>query len=83
MRISFDLPDHLADNLRRLAAFKKLTPDEYAQWLVVGSAESAVFPAELTTEEWIAELKAWAASHKPLEHPADDSRESIYEGRGE
>lgn len=26
---------------------------------------------------------AWVASHKPVGHFVDDSRESIYEGRGE
>lgn len=36
-----------------------------------------------TTEGWIAELRAWAASHPRLDRLADDSRESIYAGRGE
>jgi len=36
-----------------------------------------------TAEQWIAELRAWAASHPRLEYVADDSRESIYAGRGE
>ncbi len=31
----------------------------------------------------IAALRDWAASHEPLGYEADDSRESIYEGRGE
>jgi len=34
-------------------------------------------------EEWSAALHAWAASHKPVSHFVDDSRESIYAGRGE
>ena len=33
--------------------------------------------------EWSADLRAWAASHKPVSHVVDDSRDSIYEGRGE
>lgn len=36
-----------------------------------------------TSEQWIAELRAWAASHRRLDTIADDSRESIYAGRGE
>ncbi len=36
-----------------------------------------------TTEEWVAEFRRWVASHKPVGHFVDDSRESIYEGRGE
>lgn len=34
-------------------------------------------------EEWIAELRAWAASHPRIDAVVDDSRESIYAGRGE
>lgn len=36
-----------------------------------------------SAEQWIAELRAWIASHPRLPYEADDSRESIYEGRGE
>jgi hypothetical protein len=38
---------------------------------------------ELTPEEWVKDFRDWAESHRPLPHPADDSRDSIYEGRGE
>jgi hypothetical protein len=37
----------------------------------------------VSAEEWIADFRQWAESHRRLEHPADDSRESIYEGCGE
>ncbi|MBI5863070.1 MAG: hypothetical protein HZB38_00885 [Planctomycetes bacterium] len=36
-----------------------------------------------TTEQWLAEFRRWVASHKRVDHFVDDSRESIYEGRGE
>jgi hypothetical protein len=36
-----------------------------------------------SVEEWSRALRAWAASHPRLDQAADDSRESIYEGRGE
>jgi hypothetical protein len=29
-------------------------------------------------EKWIADLRTWAASHAPLDHEADDSRDTIY-----
>jgi len=29
---------------------------------------------------WLKSLPAWADSHKPLGHPVDDSRQSIYPG---
>lgn len=33
--------------------------------------------------QWSEEWHAWAASHRKLDHVVDDSRESIYAGRGE
>lgn len=39
--------------------------------------------AEVSAEDWCARFESWAASHRPLPHKADDSRERIYEGRGE
>lgn len=39
--------------------------------------------ADVDVEQRIAELRAWAASHSPLPFEADDSRDGIYEGRGE
>jgi hypothetical protein len=29
---------------------------------------------------WLKSLQEWADGHKPLGHPVDDSRESIYSG---
>ena len=40
-------------------------------------------PAQMTVEEWSHALRAWATGHPDRTAPADDSRESIYEGRGE
>lgn len=39
--------------------------------------------SSISVEEWSQALKAWAKSHRPRSTPADDSRGSIYEGRGE
>lgn len=33
-------------------------------------------------DEWERRFRDWAASHSAIEHVVDDSRESIYEGRG-
>jgi hypothetical protein len=35
------------------------------------------------TSKWSAELHAWASSHGAVNHPVDDSRDSIYDGRGQ
>jgi hypothetical protein len=40
-------------------------------------------PAEMPYAQWAAEFQAWTASHKPVCHFVDDSRESIYAGRDE
>ena len=34
-------------------------------------------------DPWVAEFRAWVASHPRLDYVADDSRDSIYAGRGE
>lgn len=36
-----------------------------------------------THEQWLAEFNAWVSSHQPVSHFVDDSRDSIYAGRGE
>ncbi len=46
-------------------------------------ANSAPSAREETAEEWIARLVAWVESHPKRVIEIDDSRESIYEGRGE
>ena len=40
-------------------------------------------PRKLTPDEWIKEHTAWVNSHPPVTTFVDDSRESIYAGRGE
>ncbi|MDA1052360.1 MAG: hypothetical protein O3C40_18025 [Planctomycetota bacterium] len=37
----------------------------------------------LTAQEWCDRFDQWADSHKAIPREADDSRESIYAGRGE
>jgi hypothetical protein len=37
----------------------------------------------LSPEEWAKAIKQWAENHPRIDKPADDSRESIYTGRGE
>ena len=35
------------------------------------------------TDQWLAEFDCWVAGQRPLPYVADDSRESIYRGRGD
>ena len=36
-----------------------------------------------TTQQWEAEFNVWVSGRRVVSHFVDDSRESIYEGRGE
>ena len=38
---------------------------------------------QISVKEWIKRFDAWVASHPSRNQFVDDSRESIYEGRGE
>ena len=56
--------------------------------LALGALEEqlAVVPAVTesgTPQQWVADFRRWAESHRRLPIEADDSRESIYAGRGE
>lgn len=37
----------------------------------------------LPPDKWSSEWHAWASAHRKLDHAIDDSRETIYTGRGE
>jgi hypothetical protein len=47
------------------------------------SKESAISPSRRHPEAWSKALREWAASHAKREIEIDDSRDSIYAGRGE
>ena len=47
------------------------------------SAEGGQKPNQRDPEEWSASLRKWAASHPVREIVIDDSRDTIYAGRGE
>ena len=49
----------------------------------LATAATATGPEGKSYEQWAEEFKAWIARHKPVSHFVDDSRESIYAGRGE
>ncbi|HKD36797.1 MAG TPA: hypothetical protein VKB78_08345 [Pirellulales bacterium] len=46
-------------------------------------AEAPSFPRHRDHAAWRAKLRAWIALHPAVNHFVDDSRDSIYEGRGE
>jgi hypothetical protein len=81
MTVTLTLPPETERRLREKAARNGQTLEGYLEALVREAAGAA--PAALPAEEWAAQFRAWVASHRPLPALADDSRESIYEGRGE
>ena len=67
------------------ARARGLSVDEYLRGLLPqtnGGAGEKPFYETATAEEWVRALREWAANH-PVLPAADDSRETIYRGRGE
>jgi plasmid stability protein len=95
MSILITLPEELERKLRERAAQRGQQLEEFARTILEQEVQSGSptpqtqgqtrkpNPMRATAEEWIAELRAWVDSHKPFPVIADDSRESIYAGRGE
>ena len=67
------LPEAVVSDLQRLVTTLK----------VAAGAPAAAPPRAETPEEWIARFREWTESHPKRDIVIDDSRESIYEGRGE
>lgn len=69
------------------AAVDALPPEQQEELVAHLLAKLRPVEAEgappLTPEQRIAVIHDWAASHNETNHFVDDSRESIYEGRGE
>ncbi len=89
MTVTFHLPPAVERELTERATKSGQTLAEYLQGLAVreavATAEPTVsYPPGLSTpEERSKALREWAASHPRVEHFVDDSRESLYDGRGE
>ncbi len=83
MNLVLHLPPETEAKLKAQAAATGQAPEELALRVLEDEfAASANPPQSMSTAEWIADFRAWAESHRRLPHDADDSRESIYEGRG-
>jgi hypothetical protein len=90
MAVTLHLAPEAEQQLRARAAQQGQTVEAYLVELVersLSQAPPSPAPAAPTgpanADDWSREWRAWAASHPPLPHPVDDSRESIYAGRGE
>lgn len=84
MSLIVEIPPDTEQRLRDKAATQGVSLNEYVTNLITRDTQVEVQPALLkTAEERAAAWLAWAKSHQPLPVIADDSRESIYAGRGE
>ena len=87
MTLQIELPPETEARLREEAAAAGMDPATFVREAVeeklAGSGDATTEPSKLPAAQRIAEWLAWADSHVPLGRDVDDSRESIYEGRGE
>lgn len=87
MTLQIELPPETEARLREQAKAAGKDPAAFARDAIEEklalSADPAAESPRLSVEQRITEWMAWAKSHAPLGHDVDDSRESIYEGRGE
>lgn len=75
--------------LRKRAAAAGKKPEDFVvevieEELAINEPAPSLEPASPDKRDaWLAEFHAWVASHPRLDHFVDDSRDSIYSGRGE
>jgi hypothetical protein len=85
-RILEQIKPETAELLASQARALGLSVDDYLRTLlppVNGQGDEKPLYETASPEEWTRAFHQWATSHKVLPVIADDSRESIYEGRGE
>lgn len=83
--ITLQLQPQTEKKLRERAGHFGQSLEDYLQCLAEREAElaSRTEAAQMPFEEWSKLWHEWCSSHPELPGTADDSRESIYEGRGE
>lgn len=86
MNVNIPFPAEVENTLRRRAAAAGQDVETYLRHVVTESlTEDDVTRSvsSTTPTEFAQRLDAWIALHPVLDHAIDDSRESIYAGRGE
>jgi hypothetical protein len=87
--LTIHLPADTEQKLREKASHSGKSLEAYVRELAERAAQdhagspAPISPPEMTPEQWIAEWRAFVDSRPIRPVIADDSRESIYEGRGE
>jgi hypothetical protein len=93
MAVTLELPAAIEQQLKERAARLGQTLEEYLRGLALSAIAAPwhdlpgsvlTYPAGFSSpEERSKAIHAWADSHPRVNHSVDDSRESIYAGRGE
>jgi plasmid stability protein len=84
MSVSIDLPADVESALRGRAAAAGTDLSTFIRQVVTESLEDDETPATPTLPtDFAHRLDAWIRLHPVHDHAIDDSRESIYAGRGE
>jgi hypothetical protein len=85
MNVSINFPSEIETVLLRRAAAAGQDVESFIRKVVADSlAETDIaVPPRKQPAEFRKRLESWIALHPKLEHAIDDSRESIYAGRGE
>jgi hypothetical protein len=80
-----EIKPETAELIAAEARARGLSVDDYLKSLLPGKNGEGEKPLyeTATTEQWVQAFRQWAASHAALPMIADDSRESIYQHRGE
>jgi hypothetical protein len=55
----------------------RITVEELPETKTIPALKSH-FASDEEAKKWVDDLKAWGAGHAGLDHPADDSRDTIY-----
>ena len=83
MSLILNLPPDLEESVKRRAADAGLDVSAYVTWMLRGQDIDELDVPQLSPEEFEAHLQRLAELHADAPANFDDSRESIYEGRGE
>jgi len=89
MTLKIPLEPATEARLRKRAAAAGKNPEDFVvevieEELAIDEPAPSLEPASADKRDaWLTEFHAWVASHPRLDHVVDDSRDSIYSGRGE
>lgn len=86
MSAPVEIKPETAELLAAQARAHGLSVDDYLRSLLPrtnGDGDEKPLYESATPEAWVGAFREWATSHPVLSSTADDSRESIYKGRGE